>query len=242
MHEYYMKLISHTAVTHTVTKLSKTLFHSFTPPSFAVVCTSISLSHLSLTLTFIPPGKVCWVLTRLSESTCLMFILLWNQESISIGCWAVSPEHIEVKRPAQSQLIREWFLFTFWVRRWSHSGHSQVSVQHHPPIKAPVSSRTLQDHGEVGHAYLQRHHPHPEHLLYLLSDCPVILLLDRLLVNSHTSSHSFHLINIHVLISSLSHFHHQLNLPHPQFWVPLSAASLWLVDVVGLYIEQKLNV
>lgn len=142
------------------------------------------LPIFALTLTFISTGKLCQVHIHLSESTCLMFILLLNHQSISIGCWAVSLEQIRVKHPARSQIDRKLFADDHALVT---SKFLYIFEQHHPLVKALASSHTQWDDGEVIHAALQGHHPHPECFMYLLSGCTVTERLP-------------HLINIHVLI------------------------------------------
>lgn len=157
--------------------LSLTLLHFFslTPLSFAHLRSHTDIYFYREAL----PGTHSPV-----RSTCLMFILLLNHQSISIGCWAVSLEQIRVKHPARSQIDRKLFADDHALVT---SKFLYIFEQHHPLVKALASSHTQWDDGEVIHAALQGHHPHPECFMYLLSGCTVTERLP-------------HLINIHVLI------------------------------------------
>lgn len=151
-------------------------------------------------------------------------VLLWNHQFISIGCWASFP------RAKRGQMSRSKINNTESAScslSTIANDPAQVTAkflcaleQHHPPMKALISSHRQWDHTWV------RHRPYPEHLLYLLSDCTVTLLPDRLLVHAHASSpHQYSCIDFICLVFIIS-------------WIFLTH-SLWLEDAAGLYTRTE---
>lgn len=132
-----------------------------------------------------------------------MSVLLWNHQFISIGCWASFPR---ANRGQMSCSKINNILSASCSLSTIAKDPAQVTAkflctleQHHPPMKALISSHRQWDHTWV------RHHPHPEHLRNLLSDCTATLLPDRLLVHTHASSpHQYSCIDFICLVFIIS--------------------------------------